>query len=462
MNEPNQNESTSQKAPVQSAQNTPSGSLSEKPDHEHLINTPILIRGEDTTTSAKKKPPTAAQLIEHEQLKPDDLDEQNVVEPVWEKQLAKKPENLRLTAEEKRISVESLSEQSTNQDGLIANFLAGGPNPQSHVRTEQEKKRQLELIDLVHNQFRVEGAKFHFKDQGQKLAFKDKGERMVSASNDDRVAKAMVTLADAKAWKTIKVSGHPDFRREVWKEASLRGIEVRGYKPTEQDLKMLTDKEERSMQNIVEKAEISWKSKALAPVSEKGVSPFQDNAKRTHALASKERTHEGKLLEHGSAKFNHDPNAKENYFVKLATSKGEKTIWGVDLKRMMSESNLKDGDDIKIKFQGRIPVTVETLKWDETGKIIGKEEITAHRNTWEAQKSDRGKVVEAIAWALIDSKVKDPMQREALKAAVGDRIVLREKINKVPIVPVYDKSAPTKNLQERTGPVVERTSERTR
>ena len=129
----------------------------------------------------------------------------------------------------------------------------------------------------------------------------------------------------------------------------------------------------------------------------------------------------------------------------------------------MSEGKVKAGDDVKLEYRGNTLVTVNALKRDKAGKVIGTEEITTQRNQWDVQKSDKARVVEAVASAFIDSKVKDPAQREVLRSAVGVRIAEREKANKVPVVPVYDKEAPAKSQQpERTGPVVERNSERIR
>lgn len=397
-------------------------------------------------------------------------------------QLAREQEALGIKAEGKRIDVENLSEKALEQDDAndIAERTGGTTDRDSQQFTEREKNRQVELMEQVHSQFRVAGAKFYFKDQPGKLAMKDKGERMVSASNDDRVAKAMATMAEAKGWKTIKVSGHPDFQREVWMEASLRGIEARGYKPTEQDLKLLEDKRERAMHNTVERDQTARERKPEQQRQDAGRKT--DSARQERPVAADKaegkglagqavetaakvalRAYAGRVLEHGAANFNHDPKEKPNYFVKLATDQGEKTVWGVDLKRAMSEGKVKAGDDVKLEYRGNTPVTVEALKRDKAGNVIGKEEITTNRNQWDVQKSDKAKVAEAVASAFIDSKVKDPAQREALKAAVGARMAEREKANKVPAVPVYDKAAPAKSQQpERTGPVVERNAERTR
>ena len=103
----------------------------------------------------------------------------------------------------------------------------------------------------------MNGATYHFKDRPDKIAFIDHGKRIATSFNDERIAKSLVMLAEAKGWKSIKVKGHPDFRREVWLAASMQGLEVRGYKPSEQDLFNLDQYQQRAMQNSVEKGEPS-------------------------------------------------------------------------------------------------------------------------------------------------------------------------------------------------------------
>jgi len=163
-------------------------------------------------------------------------------------------ERLGLQAEDRRIRIENLSEKAQEQHdvNLLAERTGSETDYDNQQLTEREKNRQAHLMDLLHQQFRVSGAKFHFKDQPQKVAFTDKGSRIVSASNDERVAKAMATMVQAKGWKTITVSGHPDFRREVWMQASLQGIAVRGYEPKERDLRLLEEQRERQMKNRID------------------------------------------------------------------------------------------------------------------------------------------------------------------------------------------------------------------
>jgi hypothetical protein len=474
--------------------------------------------------AAQQESVRTAENLKSQQREPDAPDEKNVVEEYKERELdvidgkdavtraellrqrerdhlALKQQGLGLDAESKRIDVQDLSAKAVRQDN--ANDLAdrtGAPTDRpAQQLTEREKNRQIELMEQVQNQFRVAGSKYYFKDQPGKLALKDNGERMVTASNDDRVAKAMATMAEAKGWKTIKVSGHPDFQREVWMEANLRGIETRGFKPTEQDLKLLDAKRERAMHNSVEhdaraprerprqdaerKTDSARSERpALAASAERQDAPRKtDSARQEQPLAASNandktataptpenapkkalRTHEGQVIAHGAAKFNYDPQEKESYFVKIKNAKGkEEIVWGVDLKRGMK--NVKDGEHVKLEYRGNVPVTVEALIRDKDGKVTGKETIDTNRNEWNVAKSDKAKVAEAVAAAYIDSKIKDPAQREALKAAISERMAERDKVNKVPGVTMYDKSAPSKTqTPERTGPVIERNAERTR
>lgn len=80
-----------------------------------------------------------------------------------------------------------------------------------------------------------------------------------------------------------------------------------------------------------------------------------------------------RLAEHGAAPFQNEPGKKESYFVTVENSHGEqKTFWGVDLKRSMSESGAKVGDVIDVKNVGSTPVTLPD----------GTE---THRNTWNVE-----------------------------------------------------------------------------
>ena len=334
--------------------------VSHEPEKLEEINVDEALARVARMREVEKQQRLAAEqnLSKHE---PEKLEEINVDEALArmarmrevEKQqrLAAEQNKLGQQAEGKRIKVENLSEKAQEQDDAnrIAERTGANTAYPEQVLTEREKNRQVELMQQVHQQFRVSGAKFHFKDQPQRVAFKDKGPRMVSALNDERVAHAMATMAEAKGWKTIRVSGHPDFQREVWMEANLRGIEVRGFKPQEKDLKELEARRDLRSKNVVE--------------------------------------HEATQTRQGAQQ--------------------------------------------------------------DTGKA--------------PERSDKAKVVAAVAAEVLAEKIKNPRQREAIMKAINERLEQREKSGKVPSVPVYDKAAPSTQQQpERIRPQVERNTERTR
>jgi hypothetical protein len=66
-------------------------------------------------------------------------------------------------------------------------------------------------------------------------AFIDRGTKLATRGENRIVINSMVEIAKARGWDHITVGGTEEFRREGWLAASLVGIKVDGYKPTELD-----------------------------------------------------------------------------------------------------------------------------------------------------------------------------------------------------------------------------------
>ncbi|WCA60500.1 Ti-type conjugative transfer relaxase TraA [Agrobacterium tumefaciens] len=91
---------------------------------------------------------------------------------------------------------------------------------------------------------------------------------------------------------------------------------------------------------------------------------------------SQEFTNAGRLVDHGAAPYEHNRQARENYFVTLENDKGEqRTVWGVDLKRAMQDASPQIGDRIGLQHEGATPVTLP----DGT---------QVQRNAWRVVKGD--------------------------------------------------------------------------
>ena len=109
--------------------------------------------------------------------------------------------------------------------------------------------------DIEKHYLRVGGKFYHPKNTGL-VAFEDKGNKLETRSNSEHIAESMVRIAEARGWDEIKVSGSETFRREVWLEAASRGMEVKGYSPSEQDKAQLAKRaSERPANNLEKKAQ---------------------------------------------------------------------------------------------------------------------------------------------------------------------------------------------------------------
>lgn len=233
------------------------------------------------------------------------------------------------------------------------------------------------------------GDKFYLNSRLDAIAFIDKGNKLETKSSSENTAESLVLIADARGWDHIKVAGTEAFRREVWLEATARGIVVRGYTPTDID-KALVAKKAAQVEKTRNTVEPVAKEAVQAAPASKASAPEKaaENATakplgKIAAVPSPAKTFSGKLLEHGKAPFEFDKNNKMNYYVKYLDESGKEQItWGLDLERAMQEAGVKSGEQITLTNEGRKPVEVVENVKNEKGDIVGTKLVKTHRNAW--------------------------------------------------------------------------------
>ncbi|WP_075790590.1 LPD7 domain-containing protein [Massilia putida] len=201
---------------------------------------------------------------------------------------------------------------------------------------------------------------------------------------------------------------------------------------------------------------------AAEPTASRKDTPDQAQAK-TDAPGEGKTPIVGRLLDHGRANYKHDPDEKQSYYVKLQTQAGERTVWGKDLERSMSDGKFKAGDGISLKLNDQQSVQVTANVRDGAGKVIGEQQVPAKRNEWEVKPaglvvmrtlSPDEKVKVEAAFKVLDkqlSKYPEDLRREVLgrfNASVekGDM--------KLPAPQVAEKSSPSRQARQ---PELERT-----
>lgn len=126
------------------------------------------------------------------------------------------------------------------------------------------------------------GEKFHYGFKPDLEAFHDKGNALETKSAGQTVTKDLIDIAAARGWEKINVKGSEEFKRQVWLEASMRNIDVRGFKPTDADLAQLAKAKEGKTQADQSKA------KDATPNAPKGAHSLEKE--KADALRSGDRS----------------------------------------------------------------------------------------------------------------------------------------------------------------------------
>ena len=108
---------------------------------------------------------------------------------------------------------------------------------------------------------------YRFRGDAAKLAFTETTFRLATETNSPSVARSMVDVAQARNWQALRVSGHEDFKRMVWLEASVRGVKTLGYEPQPGDIELLKRERESRQINRIEPAQAARAVNATEAVS---------------------------------------------------------------------------------------------------------------------------------------------------------------------------------------------------
>jgi hypothetical protein len=156
----------------------------------------------------------------------------NGIEPAIEREQQK----LEGDAEAKRSAwLKKGKDAQADQPKAQAAAASGNKVESDEVFTATDAAVKPVVPPEVEQKYLRVGDKFYHPKNTDVVAFEDKGNKLETRSNSEQVAETMVTIARARGWDEIKVSGSETFRKEVWLEAAAYGMQVKGYTPTEQD-----------------------------------------------------------------------------------------------------------------------------------------------------------------------------------------------------------------------------------
>jgi hypothetical protein len=227
------------------------------------------------------------------------------------------------------------------------------------------------------------GNKYYFPDGAR--AFTDRGNRITTNSENTEVVLSLIGIAQARGWHVITVRGTERFRKEAWFAASIAGIAVRGYNPS--------DFEQSHLVRSLAREKTGAPEAPPSPGSDADSmsrGPLGDEPRARGSGADRGGLVIGKLVDHGRATYQHDPRAAMSYFVKLETLHGDRVIWGVDLERAFKESLTKPepGEEVGLRSVRQEAVTVKTPTLDADGQVTGEKNLDTYRNHWIIEKRE--------------------------------------------------------------------------
>ena len=290
-------------------------------------------------------------------------------------------------------------------------------------QTEEGEKpsptQRRDAAESLRKRFLESGAQFYYRTapgEPTKVAFSDHGKRLITEYDDPSVIHGMVLRALEKGWTVVRVNGTDEFKTEAWVQATIAGLDVEGYTPRGIDLAQREDRrDQRPVHRKSEQPPIDRKTShdrakddsvrkpenPLSPgqqvavatleaiLKARGDSPTMITAaiEETKARLQGERVVVG-TIDHGLDHYNYEVQNAKSYFVKLATDRGEREIWGIDLGRACEQRQVKRGDTVALVQQAHEPVTVKDPLRDGSGVSHGTNSHTATRNRWDVIKLD--------------------------------------------------------------------------
>lgn len=331
---------------------------------------------------------------------------------------------------------------------------------------DRRAQRTQLLLGGLQKQYLQADNRYHFRGQGAEVAFEAHEKRLVTHHETPFVVSSMIDLAEARGWSSLKLSGTKAFRREAWLQASVRGLEVQGYRPDKLDrLKLEEARADPSINRRnnaishldgISRTERSVQTNAGLKAGDREVpmtsrqeqyldvmaAAMRQRGDSLHAIEKarqvasdrlrKDRVHVGTLIEVGSAPYQDKAGEPPSPYVSLKDDAGKTVkVWGVDLPRALEESGVKPGQRIALSYKGREPVDIPVNANNPSAG--GKR--TVNRNKWEI--------------VLLDRSRGDA--RKAVMASARAQ-------NEAPTLRVFDRNAPssirtppspTKQLQPR-------------
>ncbi len=98
---------------------------------------------------------------------------------------------------------------------------------------------ETDAVARRHNLYMAErrSTRIYYTDYQQKSeVIRAAPQRITTRLDDRQTVSAMLDLAQARGWQSVKLRGTDSFKREAWVQAQVRGMQTEGYQPKATDM----------------------------------------------------------------------------------------------------------------------------------------------------------------------------------------------------------------------------------
>lgn len=135
----------------------------------------------------------------------------------------------------------SAAQTSADRNGAKSQSIAKSSNADRSRRIEQIEAALNDRYLIKHAPVTLGAVslgqtEYRFRGDTSRIAFTESTFKLATDTNSPSVARSMVDVAEARGWRSLRISGAEEFRRMVWMEASIRGVKTQGYEPVPGDV----------------------------------------------------------------------------------------------------------------------------------------------------------------------------------------------------------------------------------
>ncbi|MBG0792477.1 hypothetical protein IYY11_03365 [Methylocystis sp. H62] len=146
---------------------------------------------------------------------------------------------------------------------------------------------------------------------GEYLVAKAGRDHLVTQVASIEIVRDMVAIAAHRGWERIELTGSMEFRREAWLAASARGIEAKGYEPTELDRAALAKTQRGFERGDKAPAFARDGSKAMSQQMQRSSSAPTERDRASGSSDRNARSHLALIERVALAAFPKDPEARK-------------------------------------------------------------------------------------------------------------------------------------------------------